>query len=233
MDIQFRPIICLLAILTFFLWSLTMPSYPQTPLNRIRQVPKRASYDHGDVHAILDEAYVAHIGLVDGDRPVVIPLFFARDGSSILLHGSRKARLFRRLAEGVPVSVSIALVDALVLARSAFSHSVNYRSVVFHSRAEVLEGDERLRAMDLLVERMVPGRAAEVRPVNTQESKATMMLKVPLDNVVAKCRSGPPVDDEEDYVLEVWAGLVPIERRFGAPQADERMIRGMTPPVVE
>lgn len=210
-----------------------MPTYAKTSLNRIRQVPKRASYDQAVVHAILDEAWVAHIGFVDGGRPVVIPLFFARDGGSIILHGSRKARLFRRLAEGVPVSVSIAHVDALVLARSAFHHSLNYRSVVFHSRAGVLEGDERRRAMDLLVERMVRGRAAEVRPVNGQEDKATMMLKVPLENVVAKSRSGPPVDDEEDYALKVWAGLVPIERRFGAPQPDERMIRGMSPPVIE
>ena len=210
-----------------------MPSYAKTSLNRIRQVPKRASYDQAVVHAILDEAWVAHIGFVDGGRPVVIPLFFARDGNSIILHGSRKARLFRQLAEGVPVSVSIAHVDALVLARSAFHHSLNYRSVVFHSRAGVLEGDERRRAMDLLVERMARGRAAEVRPVKGQEDKATMMLKVPLENVVAKSRSGPPVDDEEDYALEVWAGLVPIERRFGAPQPDERIIRGMSPPVIE
>ncbi len=210
-----------------------MPTYPQTPLNRVRQAPKRASHDHDAVHAILDEAYVAHIGFVVDDRPVVIPLFFARDGRSIILHGSRKARLFRRLAEGVPVSVSIAHVDALVLARSAFHHSVNYRSVVFHSRAEVLEGDERLRAMDVLVERMVPGRAAQVRPVNGPESKATMMLKVPLENVVAKSRSGPPVDDEEDYALPVWAGLVPIERRFGEPLPDAHLVEGMRPPELE
>ncbi len=200
-----------------------MSEYPRTDKNRIKQVPQRAAYDEQSVHSILDEGYIGHIAFEYEDTPQIIPIYYIRDGHSILIHGSRKARIFRHLAKGAPLSFAVTHLDALVLARSAFHHSMNYRSVIIHSRAAPLEGGEKARALDLFVERLEKGRASKARRTNASEDKATMVLAIPIENVSAKQRSGGPVDDKDDMSLDIWAGIIPLTLQHGKPQ------RGDTP----
>ncbi len=197
-----------------------MSEYPKTGKNRIKQAPQRAAYDENTVHAILDEGYIAHIAFEDEGAPAIIPIYYIRDGARLLIHGSRKARIFRRLASGIPLALAVTHLDALVMARSAFHHSMNYRSVILHSSAQMLEGEAKARALDLFVDRLEEGRSKLARPTNKSEDKATMILAIPIKNVAAKQRSGGPVDDEEDMSLPVWAGLIPIETRLGDPERD-------------
>jgi nitroimidazol reductase NimA-like FMN-containing flavoprotein (pyridoxamine 5'-phosphate oxidase superfamily) len=192
-----------------------------TDRTRVRRLPKRGAYDRETIHAILDEALVCHAGFVVDGAPVVIPTIHWRDGDTLYLHGSAASRMLRTLREGVEACVTVTLVDGLVLARSAFHHSMNYRSVVVFGRARVVESDEeRLRALDALVEHVVRGRSREVRPPNEAELRQTMVLALPLDEASAKIRTGGPVDDEEDYVLPVWAGVLPLAVTPGEPIAD-------------
>lgn len=195
----------------------SMSDYKVGKINRVRQAPDRALQDRESVHAILDEGYVAHVGFLHDGEQVVIPTFYVRDGEQVLLHGSRKARMFRTLAAGAPLSLCVTLLDGLVLARSGFHHSMNYRSVIVHGRAHELSGAEKARGLDLFVDRIVPGRANEARRANKQEDKATMVLAVPLETVAAKARTGGVNDDPEDLDLPIWAGVIPIETRYGAP----------------
>ncbi len=197
-----------------------MSEYPRTEQNRLRQVPKRAAYDEQTVHSILDEGYIGHIAFNDEDAPQIIPIYYIRDGHIILIHGSRKARIFRKLAGGIPLAFCVTHLDALVLARSAFHHSMNYRSVIIHSAATVVQGDEKARALDLFIERLEKGRADETRRTNASEDKATMVLAIPIENVSAKQRSGGPVDDDDDMSLRVWAGIIPLSLHRGEPQRD-------------
>ncbi len=197
-----------------------MNAYPKTGKNRIRQAPQRAAYDEKTVHAILDEGYIAHIAFMDEDAPAIIPINYVRDGHQILIHGSRKARIFRRLACGIPLSLAVTHLDALVMARSAFNHSMNYRSVILHSSAHILEGEDKAKALDLMVDRLEEGRSKLARPTNKSEDKATMVLAIPIENVSAKQRRGGPVDDKEDMDLPIWAGIIPIETRLGEPEQD-------------
>ena len=198
-----------------------MNTYPKTGKNRIRQAPQRAAYDEETVHAILDDGYVAHIAFMDEGNIAIIPIYYVRDGHQILIHGSRKARIFRSLASGIPLALAVTHLDALVMARSAFHHSMNYRSVILHSHASMLEGEDKVRALDLFVERLEKGRSQKARPTNKSEDKATMVLAIPIENVSAKQRSGGPVDDAEDMDLPIWAGLVPFETRLGEPEQDQ------------
>ena len=184
---------------------------------RVRQTPARAHYDHETAHSILDEGLVAHIAFVSEAGPVAIPMFYVRDGQRVLIHASRKSRLMRSLIEGAPLCLTVTLIDGLVMARSAFHHSMNFRSVTVHGRATPLAGEEKLVAMSLFVERVQAGRSAEVRAPNAQELKATEVLAIPLVDVAAKVRSGGPLDDEEDLSLPVWAGVVPIASVYGTP----------------
>lgn len=186
---------------------------------RVRQAAGRGHYDRAGVHAILDEGYVAHVAFAAAEGPVALPMFYVRDDESVLLHGSRKSRFMRVLGEGAPLCLTVTLLDGLVLARSAFHHSMNYRSVMVHGRAVPVTGAEKLAAFDLFVERIRAGRAREARPSNAQELKATEVLRVPLVDVAAKTRSGGPNDDPEDMALAVWAGVVPVEQRLGEPVA--------------
>lgn len=191
-----------------------MPSRRTT----VRRVPDRGVYDRETVHAILDAGLVAHVGFEHEGQPFVIPMAYARDGDRLLLHGSGGSRMLRALAGGAPACVTVTLVDGLVLARSVFHHSMNYRSVVALGSAVKLEGPEKAAALDRLVDGLVPGRSAEARGPSRAELAATMILAFPLDEVSAKVRTGPPVDDPEDVSLPVWAGTIPLARGYGAPQ---------------
>jgi nitroimidazol reductase NimA-like FMN-containing flavoprotein (pyridoxamine 5'-phosphate oxidase superfamily) len=172
------------------------------------------------VHAILDAGRVAHVGFAAGGQPRVIPMAYVRDGESILLHGSTRAGVLEALAGGALVCVTVTLLDGLVLARSAFHHSVNYRSVAVLGRGRpITEEGAKRHALDVFLDRFVPGRLAEVRPPNAQELRGTLVVEVPIEEVVAKQREGGPIDDPEDLGLPVWAGVVPIVATAGEPIA--------------
>ena len=191
---------------------------------RVRRVPDRAAYDEETIHELLDRTLVSHVGFVHDDRPVVIPTLHARLGDRLYLHGSAASRMLRTLEQGVPVCVTTTQVDGLVLARSAFHHSVNYRSVVVLGTATPVEPhEERLRALEAFVEKLVPGRWAHVRPPTRQELKGTKVLSLPLDEASAKLRTGAPIDEEEDYDLPAWAGVLPLRTTVGAPEPDPRL----------
>jgi hypothetical protein len=198
--------------------------FPQTERTRVRRLPQRASYDRHVVHAILDAGLVCHLGFVEAGRPIVIPTAYARVGELVYLHGSNRSRTLGALAGGAEVCLTVTLLDGLVLARSAFHHSINYRSVVVFGRARPVEGDEAKRAaLEAFTERLYPGRWREVRPPSPSELKATHVLALPLEEAVAKCRSGPPLDDEDDYGRAVWAGELPLGLALGDPTPDERL----------
>ena len=183
-----------------------------TVRTRVRRLPKRGAYDLETIHAILDEALICHAGFVVDGMPVVIPTIHWRDGDVLYLHGSAASRMLRSLRDGVQACVTVTLLDGLVLARSAFHHSMNYRSVVIFGQARLVEDREEMhRALDALVEHVVPGRAKEVRAPNEKELKQTMVLAIPIEEASAKIRTGGPVDDEEDYALPVWAGVLPLQ----------------------
>lgn len=203
----------------------------QTGATTVRR-DDRAAYDRATVHAILDAAHVAHVGLVAADgRPVVVPMLYARDGESLLVHGAPATRLVRSLRRGVDVCVTVTIVDGLVLARSAFHSSMNYRSVVVLGRAvPVTDAAERAAALDTLTDHLAPGRRAHVRPMTAMEAQGTAVLRVPITEASAKVRVGPPVDDEEDYELPIWAGVVPVSATYGAPVPDERNLPGVAVP---
>ena len=198
---------------------------------RVRRLPKRAAYDRATVNAILDEALVCHLGFVHSGQPFVIPTLHARIGNRLYVHGSSASRMQATLAAGVPACVTVTLLDGLVLARSAFHHSVNYRSVVVLGTAtSVTDPDEKLAALEAFTNHLVAGRWAEVRAPTEQELKATSVLYLPLDEGSAKVRTGPPVDDEEGYTLDDWAGVVPLALQAGEPIADDRLPHGTRTP---
>jgi len=197
-----------------------MSDYETSAAHRVRQVPKRAAYDRATVHDILDAGYVAHVAFMGEAGPVALPMVYVRDGDAVLIHGSRKSRLMRMIGGGAPICLTVTLIDGLVLARSAFHHSMNYRSVMAHGVAEIVADAEKPRALDLFTARVRQGRPPETRPANTQELKATQVLRLPLFEVAAKVRSGGPLDDPEDMDLPVWAGVVPMQMVFGEPVRD-------------
>jgi hypothetical protein len=177
----------------------------------VRRAADRARYDAPAVHAVLDAGFVAHVGIADGDDPTVIPMVYARDGDRLLLHGSVASRLMRHGAVGFPVCVAVTHVDGLVLARSAFHHSVNYRSVVVRGVAtKVTDADALAAGFARLVDHAAPGRSEVVRAPDRAETRQTMLLEVALDDASVKVRTGPPIDDERDLDLPVWAGVVPL-----------------------
>jgi nitroimidazol reductase NimA-like FMN-containing flavoprotein (pyridoxamine 5'-phosphate oxidase superfamily) len=204
---------------------------PASERVRVRRLPQRAAYDRATVHAILDEGLVCHVGFVVEGQPFVIPTTYARVGERLYIHGSAASRMLRTLKEGVPVAATVTLLDGLVLARSAFHHSMNYRSVVVLGTArEVSDPAEKKAALDAIVEHVVPGRTPHVRPPSANELKATLVLCLPLDEASAKTRSGPPLDDEEDYGLACWAGVLPLGLRPGTPVDDPRLPSGVEVP---
>jgi nitroimidazol reductase NimA-like FMN-containing flavoprotein (pyridoxamine 5'-phosphate oxidase superfamily) len=194
----------------------------------VRREPQRGRYDRETIDAILDEALVCHLGFVHDGHPYVIPTLFARIGDEVFVHGSAASRMLRTLAGGVDACLTVTLIDGLVLARSVFNHSVNYRSVVVLGRAEPV--NEKEPALRAFAERLLPGRWDEARQPTAKELKATSILRLPLDEASAKLREGPPKDDEEDYAWPVWAGVIPLESRWGEPLADPRLGPGFATP---
>lgn len=193
-------------------------------------MPARAAYERETIDAILDEALLAHVGLVRDGQPYVIPTLHARVGDLVYFHGSAASHTIRALTSGAPACLTVSLLDGLVLARSAVHHSVNYRSVMVLGTATPVEGPpERARALHAFTERLVPGRWDEVRPPTDKELRAVRVLAMRLDETSAKVRTGPPLDDEEDYALPVWAGVIPLMSTSGEPVADPRLPGDIAP----
>jgi uncharacterized protein len=192
---------------------------------RLRRKRERGSHERATVDAILDEALIAHLGIADeSGQPFVIPTLHARSGDLVYLHGSTASRTLRALSAGAPACLTVSLLDGLVLARAAMHHSANYRSVMLLGTARLVDSPaEKRAALEAIVEHIVPGRWAETRAPSENELKATSVLALAIDEASAKIRTGPPVDDEEDYELPVWAGVIPIVSQAGAPQPDTRM----------
>jgi nitroimidazol reductase NimA-like FMN-containing flavoprotein (pyridoxamine 5'-phosphate oxidase superfamily) len=202
-----------------------------TARTRVRRAPKRGVYDREQIDAILDEALVCHVGFVHDDQPFVIPTLHARVGDEVYIHLSTASRLVRTLSGGLPCCLTVTLLDGLVLARAAFLHSANYRSVVVLGRARVVDAkSEKLRAVEAFTEQQVPGRWDQVRPPTRQELRATQVLALPLDEASAKVRTGPPLDDDDDLDREVWAGEIPLRLQALAPVADPRTRRTIPAP---
>jgi nitroimidazol reductase NimA-like FMN-containing flavoprotein (pyridoxamine 5'-phosphate oxidase superfamily) len=201
-----------------------MTSFPQTERTTLKRLPKRGVYDRELVYGILDEGFICHAGFTVEGRPFVIPTGYARAGDQLFIHGSQVSRMLRTLSSGIDVCVTVTLVDGLVLARSAFHHSMNYRSVVMFGRAEMIADREaKLAALFAFSEQVIPGRWNEVRQPTEQELKATTVLSLPLVEVSAKVRIGPPIDDDEDYELPIWAGVIPLRLVADLPINDPRL----------
>lgn len=210
---------------------MTMSEFAPTERTQVKRLPKRGKYDAETVYKILDEGFVCHVGFVADGQPYVIPTNYGRIGDTLYLHGSAASRMLRSLSAGIPVCVTVTLVDGLVLARSAFHHSVNYRSVVILGTATLVdEPTEKMEALRLFTEHIMKGRWDEIRWPNEQELKGTLVLALPLEEVSAKVRVGGPVDDEEDYALPVWAGVLPLAQTKGQPVPDDRLKAGTPVP---
>lgn len=211
--------------------SKVMNEFPPTARTRVKRLHQRAHYDRETVYRILDAGFVCHVGYSIDDQPYVTATSYWRDGDRLYWHGSSASRMLRRLRQEVPVCVNVSLIDGLVLARSGFHSSINYRSVMLFGRAAALgDTQEKLRALEAFSERITPGRWAELRPPSVQELKATTVLAMPIEEAVAKERSGPPGDDEEDYALDVWAGELPLRLVAAAPVPDPRLKPGIQEP---
>jgi nitroimidazol reductase NimA-like FMN-containing flavoprotein (pyridoxamine 5'-phosphate oxidase superfamily) len=203
--------------------STSLNSSNPTPRTRVVREPQRAVYDRDAVNHILDEALFCHVGFVADGQPFVIPMSFGRDGDVLYIHGSTASRMVRNLEQGVPVCITVTLVDGLVLARSVFNHSMNYRSVVILGTATLVDDPaEKLSALRALSEHILPHRWDDSRQPKEKELKATSVLRLPISEFSAKVRVGPPVDDEEDYSFPTWAGVIPLEMNSGTPIRDER-----------
>jgi nitroimidazol reductase NimA-like FMN-containing flavoprotein (pyridoxamine 5'-phosphate oxidase superfamily) len=207
-----------------------MPSL-QSPRTTVKRLPKRGEYDRQTINAILDEALICHVGFVVDGSPVVIPTIHTRIGETLYFHGSGASRMLRSLRDGVDACVTVTILDGLVMARSAFHHSMNYRSVVVLGKGrEVVERDEKLRVLDALVEHVCAGRSRDARPPNEAELRQTLVIAMPLAEASAKIRTGPASDDDEDYELPIWAGVIPLALTPSVPIADARLIAGVTAP---
>ncbi|RMF22125.1 MAG: pyridoxamine 5'-phosphate oxidase family protein [Bacteroidetes bacterium] len=204
-----------------------MEEFPRSPRNRVRRLPKRGHYDRRTIYAILDAGFLAHVGFCIEGQPYVIPTAYGREGDVLYIHGASTSRMLGHLEQGHPLCLSVTHLDGLVLARSAFNHSMNYRSVVVFGRATLVEGAEKLRALEVISEQILKGRWAEVRQPSEKELRATTVLKIPMEEASAKIRSGPPGDEKADYALPVWAGVVPLERVWAAPQPDPLLAAGI------
>ena len=203
---------------------------PPSERTRLRRKPARGAYDRETIDAILDEALVAHLGIAVDGQPYVIPTLHARVGDTVYLHGSAGSRTLRALASGTPACLTVTLLDGLVLARSARHHSVNYRSVVVLGQAvPVTDTHERLAALRTFMERIVPGRFGEVRAPSEADARVTGVLSMSLAEASAKLRTGPPLDDAQDYALDVWAGVIPLRMQAGAPIPDPRLAPDIEP----
>ncbi|HTR27468.1 MAG TPA: pyridoxamine 5'-phosphate oxidase family protein [Terriglobales bacterium] len=197
-----------------------------TARTRVVREPHRGKYDRETVNRILDEAFLCHIGFVVDSQPYVIPTSYGRDGAALYVHGSAASRMLRNLQQGISVCITVTVLDGLVLARSVFNHSMNYRSVVILGTAKFVDDPaEKLAALRTLSDHIVPGRWDDARQPDEKELKATSVLRIPIEEFSAKVRVGPPVDDEEDYTFPTWAGVIPLELKSGNAIPDERCSR--------
>ena len=207
---------------------MNLPSrFAASDRSRVKRLPKRGSQERADVYAILDSNILCHIAYVIDGQPFVTPTGYWREGDKLYWHGSSASRMLRSQSQGLPVCLTVTHFDGLVLARSGFHHSVNYRSVMAFGRAGKIEDlAEKEAAVNAYVERVFPGRNRELRPIDKQELKATTVMGMTIEEASAKVRTGPPVDDEPDYDLPVWAGVIPIKQVFGKAIPDERLAPG-------
>jgi uncharacterized protein len=207
-------------------------STARTPRTRVRRLPKRGAYDRPTIDAILDEALVAHLAFIGEEgQPYAIPTLHARVGDEVWVHGSAASRTLRTLGGGAPACLTVTLIDGLVLARAIFNHSMNYRSVIVLGEARaVTDPEDKRAALAAFAERIAPGRWADARPPTPQELKATSILALPLDEASAKVRAGPPVEDDADHALDVWAGVVPMRLARGEPVPDPALRSGIEVP---
>ncbi len=209
-----------------------MTAKPATDRVRLRRLHERGSYDRGTINAVLDAGCLGHVGYVSGGSPVVIPTLYWRDGDNIYWHGSSASRMLRG-AEGTEVCLTVTHLDGFVMARSGFHHSANFRSAMIFGTPHKLNGDaEKLKQLELFMEAVFPGRWSQLRPTTAQELKATTILAMPIDEASAKIRTGPPGDDEEDYALPVWAGVLPVSVNYGRPEPCTRFAGTAEPPIV-
>jgi nitroimidazol reductase NimA-like FMN-containing flavoprotein (pyridoxamine 5'-phosphate oxidase superfamily) len=208
-----------------------MDTYSPTERTQVKRLAKRGVYDKAVVHAILDEGFVCHVGFAIDGRPFVIPTAYARSGEQIYIHGSPASRLMK--SKELDVCLTVTLVDGLVLARSAFHTSINYRSVVVLGKARLVSDiDEKREALRCFTNHVIAGRWEQAKQPIVSELKATSVLALPLEEVSAKIRTGPPIDDEEDYALPIWGGVVPVIQSFGEPLPDDRLLPGIAPPML-
>ena len=208
-----------------------MDRFGPTAISRIKRHPERGSYDRDAVYAILDAGLVCHVGYALGDQPLVTPTIHWREGDTLYWHGSAASRMLKTLASGVKACVTVTIVDGLVLARSAFTHSMNYRSAMVFGTARLIEGrDEKLAALEYLIERLYPGRWAELRAPHEKEIKATSVIAMPIVEATAKVRGGPPLDYDADMGEQVWAGVIPLALVPGAPVPDPKLDAKVTLP---
>lgn len=197
----------------------------------LQRIPKRGSFDLETIYSILDEGFICHLGFAVEGQPFVIPTGYARIGDQLMIHGSAASRTLRAVANQIDVCVTVTLIDGLVLARSAFHHSMNYRSVVIYGKARLVTGaEEKNAALKAFTEHIIPGRWDDVRHPTELELKATTVLKLPIDEASAKVREGGPIDEEEDYDLDIWAGVIPLTVSSALPLSDERLKPGLTAP---
>ena len=208
-----------------------MSTLPLTQRTTLKRLPKRGSHERETINQILDEGFICHVGFAIDGQPVVIPTGYARVDDQLIIHGSQASRMLRELKTGIDVCVTVTLIDGLVLARSAFHHSMNYRSVVIFGKATLVEDREaKVAALFALSEHIIPGRWAEAREPNDAELQQTTVLSLPIDEASAKIRTGPPLDDEEDYAMPVWAGVLPLRITTVEPIADPRLSDGIEIP---
>ncbi len=194
--------------------------------SKVSRLPKRGHYDRATVYAILDAGFICHVGYAIGGQPYVTPTCYWREADAVYWHGSSASRMLRTLATGADCCLAVTHLDGLVLARAAFHHSLNYRSVMLFGKAHIIEdAAEKLARLEAFVERLYPGRWRELRPVSAKELKATTVLGMRIDEASAKVRSGGPVDDEADYALPIWAGVIPVRSAAGAPAGDDRLAK--------
>jgi nitroimidazol reductase NimA-like FMN-containing flavoprotein (pyridoxamine 5'-phosphate oxidase superfamily) len=206
-------------------------AFRQTSRSRVRRLPARARYDAETIYAILDAGFICHVGYVIDGEPYVTPTAYWREGNHLYWHGSHASRMVKVAGSGALVCIAVTHLDGLVAARSGFHHSLNYRSVMLFGKPQRIDDPAAKRAaLDAFIERLYPGRTQEIRPPTRQELKATTVIAMAIDEASAKVRTGPPLDDEADYALRVWAGVIPVEMRYGQPIADERLPKSIALP---
>lgn len=202
-----------------------------TEKTKLKRLPKRGNFDRETVYQILDEAFVCHVGFTVENQPFVIPTAYGRKDDVLYIHGSAASRMMKNLAMEIDICVTVTILDGLVLARSAFHHSVNYRSVVIFGKAElVTENSEKFEALRIFTEHIIPNRWNEIREPNAKELKATTVLRLPITEASAKMRFGNPIDDDEDMSLNIWAGVIPIELTAQSPISDDLLAKNIEMP---